>query len=372
MDFRKLYRRILPVSKEAFHTDSEQKKTELRALNEKLSDLQNIVSKALEKQTEYIELLQIQRDNLQQIENKTIKESENLQKVIESKTEEESIKLQQLIEEASLLIKKNTEPFGELNKCVNEQSEIIKGQMLANKKNEELLRDISIGINNARRYSMENSWSNVFHDTIVHSSWLKNCIFSPGRWAIGYPAMYAIYRVLDEFKPQSILELGLGQSTKLIAQYVEANYGVCHKVIENDKKWITFFKNGNKISERTEIIYKELSESQLNGKEHIRCYKDFSNQIYPGKYDFIFIDAPIGWDMKEYSRIDILSILPDCLSGSFVIIVDDSQRQGERNTIAEIEKKLDENNILYSEGRYAGEKETCLIASQNWSFLSSL
>ena len=372
MDFKKLYRRILPVSKEAFRNDSEQKNAELKQLNEKIAELQSTVLQALERQTEYIELLQKQKEGLLQIENKTLLESEKLQKVIESKTVEESRKLQQLIEQTSSLIKNYDEPFAELTKWTQEQTESMKAQIEVNRKSEESLRNIAIGANNARRYSMENVWANVYHDTIRHSSWLKDCTFSPGRWAIGYPAMYAIYRVLDEFKPQSILELGLGQSTKMIAQYVDANKEVRHKVVEHDKEWIKFFENGNKISAKTEIIQKELSEATLNGKEHIRCYKDFKDQIYPEKYDFIFVDAPIGWDMKEYSRIDVLSILPECLSESFVILIDDSQRQGERNTIAEIEKKLNENNILFSEGKYAGEKETSLITSKDWSFLSSL
>ena len=38
---------------------------------------------------------------------------------------------------------------------------------------------------------------------------LINLSFSPGRGAIGYPVMYVLYRVLNEFKPTSILELGI-------------------------------------------------------------------------------------------------------------------------------------------------------------------
>lgn len=357
MDFKKLYRRILPVSKEAFKNDSEQKNAELKQLNEKIAELQSTVLQALDRQTKYIELLQKQKEGLLQIESKTV---------------EESRKLQQLIEQTSSLIKNYDEPFAELTKWTQKQTESMKAQAEVNRKSEDWLRNIAIGANNARRYSMENVWANVYHDTIKRSSWLKDHTFSPGRWAIGYPAMYVIYRVLNEFKPQSILELGLGQSTKMIAQYVDANKEVRHKVVEHDKAWINFFKNGNKISVRTKIIYKELSEATLNGKEHIRCYKDFLEQVYPEKYDFIFVDAPIGWDMKDYSRIDILSTIPECLAKSFVIIVDDSQRQGEKNTITAIEKKLNENNILFSEGKYAGEKETCLITSKDWSFLSSL
>lgn len=51
------------------------------------------------------------------------------------------------------------------------------------------------------------------------------------------------------------------------------------------------------------------------------------------KFDVISIDAPIGTDL-EYSRRDVLELLPDILEKDFVILMDDANRQGERNTIA--------------------------------------
>ena len=357
MDFRKLYRRILPVSKEAFHTDSEQKNTELRALNEKLSDLQNIVSKALEKQTEYIKLLQVQRENLQQIENKTIKESE---------------KLQQLIEQTSSLIKNFDEPFEELIKWTENQTKKHDRYDTSIKDNVDSLNKISKEIKDGKRYAAEAVWAGVYHDTIIDSTWLSNKKFSPGRWAIGYPVMYVLYRVLDEFRPRSILELGLGQSTKMISQYVAANEAVIHKVVEHDTRWINFFKNGNQISEQTEIIQKDLTEANLNGKEHIRCYEDFEKDIVPGKYDLIFIDAPIGGDMPDYARIDILKIIPQSLKKSFVIILDDFNRSGEKNMVNELLTILDSEKIQFHKGIYAGEKEVLLITNEENSFLCSM
>lgn len=201
---------------------------------------------------------------------------------------------------------------------------------------------------------------------------VKQKKFSPGRWAIGYPVMYVLYRVLDEFRPRSILELGLGQSTKMISQYVAANEAVIHKVVEHDTRWINFFKNGNQISEQTEIIQKDLIEANLNGKEHIRCYEDFEKDIVPGKYDLIFIDAPIGGDMKDFARVDTLNIIPKYLKDSFVIIMDDFDRSGEKNTLNLLEEKLQTNNIDYKKGVYSGRRDAALLCSKDFSFLSSL
>ena len=90
------------------------------------------------------------------------------------------------------------------------------------------------------------------------------------------------------------------------------------------------------------------------------------------KFDFIVVDAPLGGDMKEYARIDILSILPECLCDNFVILVDDANRSGEKKTLSEIERVLRENNIEYARGNYSGQKDTVLICNKNNSFLTSL
>ena len=372
MDFKKLYRRILPVSKEAFHIDSEQKNAELKQLNEKIAELQSTVLQALKRQTEYIELLQKQKEGLLQIESKTLGESEKLQKVIESKTVEESRKLQQLIEQTSLLIKNYDDPFSDLTKCIQQQTERLEKQEASIKKLEADLINIAKEAREGKRYAAEAVWSDVYHDTIINSTWLKKKAFSPGRWAIGYPVMYVLYRVLDEFRPHSILELGLGQSTKMISQYVASQEDVTHKVIEHDESWRDFFKNGNKLSDRTQIIQKKLTETELNGKEHIRCYEDFEEGIVPGKYDLIFIDAPVGGDMPDYARVDILKIVPEALQGDFVIILDDYNRVSEKNMINELKKKFGREKMLISSGVYEGYKNMIILTSEKWKFLCTL
>lgn len=65
--------------------------------------------------------------------------------------------------------------------------------------------------------SSENVWANIFNNTISNSPWLKDKSFSPGRWGVGYAYLYVMYRVLNEIRPRRILELGLGQSTRMIA-----------------------------------------------------------------------------------------------------------------------------------------------------------
>lgn len=86
----------------------------------------------------------------------------------------------------------------------------------------------------------------------------------------------------------------------------------------------------------------------------------------------ICIDAPLGGDMKEICRVDILSIIPDSLNPTFVILLDDFNRQTEKNLAKLLFEELDKNQIAYVSGTYDGEKSTLLIASPDLAYLKSL
>ena len=77
-------------------------------------------------------------------------------------------------------------------------------------------------------------WAEIFNNVISNSSWLTNKSFSAGRWAVGYQYLYVVYRILNEVRPKNILELGLGQSTRLFGQYAASDVEVQHIVVEHD------------------------------------------------------------------------------------------------------------------------------------------
>lgn len=222
------------------------------------------------------------------------------------------------------------------------------------------------------RTAEEAVWAAIFKDTTVQSSWLKDKTFSAGRWAIGYQALYVMYRVLNESRPKRILELGLGQSTRMIAQYTAAFDDVEHIVIEHDPEWINFFKNDFSLSDRTSIVELEREMVAYKDAETVRTFKGFREVVAGKRFDFIFIDAPLGGDMKQFSRIDVLKCLPDCLANSFVILLDDCERSGEKRTGAEMEKVLRDNAIEFKSGKYEGAKDIILWASGDLKFLCTM
>ena len=168
--------------------------------------------------------------------------------------------------------------------------------------NEEIIKRIETKLQRNEALSKEILWSHIFHDSIKGSKWLQDQPFSPGRAAIGYPTLYALYRILDEFQPKSILEIGLGQSTKMIGSYVkwkEHNNEECkHIVVEHDESWIDFFKNSFELSNSSEIMQFDLIKPVLDwdfGKQtEVNMYKDFAQHLSGKVFDLIFIEFLIS------------------------------------------------------------------------------
>ena len=215
-------------------------------------------------------------------------------------------------------------------------------------------------------------WSSIFQNTIQKCDWLTDKNFSPGRWAAGYPFLYILFRTLRDAGPTRILELGLGETTRLISQYCRANPNVEHLVVESDSTWVDFFRKSFDVPANTEIIRLPLAYRPYKTTDSIRVYEGFHDHLAHGEYDLICIDGPMGADMRSYDRIDSLSLLPDHLAGSFTIIVDDYNRATEQNMVSELLSILNDAGIPYVKGIYRGSKHTLVICSEDNHFLTSL
>ena len=189
---------------------------------------------------------------------------------------------------------------------------------------------------------------------------------------MGYAYLYVMYRVLNEIKPKRILELGLGQSTRMIAQYAAAHEDVEHYVVEHDPAWIEFFCRDYSLSPATKIVQLDWDFVPFREADAVRVYKDFGKTFSGEKFDFISIDAPLGGDMKEYARIDVLQLLPDCLADDFVIMMDDINRIAEKRTVERMKEALTENGVPFANGWYWGNKSVTILTSPNNRFLTSL
>lgn len=194
---------------------------------------------------------------------------------------------------------------------------------------------------------------------------------SPGRWAVGYNYLYVMTRILNELKPMSVLELGLGVSTTLISKYFESigNTDAVHLVAEHDNDWIDFYIKSHSLSAYSIIKRQKLIKKQ-SGIHKYYAYENLQETVEGLKFQIVSIDAPFGG--RHQSRMDILELLPDILAQDFVIVMDDVNRVGEKNTCELIKQVLENNYIKYVDAVYGGMTHCCVIASYKNRFFCSL
>lgn len=268
------------------------------------------------------------------------------------------------------LTQKNVQQEEELQNVYNELKNMQQTMNEIKKQNEANL----IILESTCRNSAEGTWAAIFNQTIhkENKNWLKDVSFSPGRWAVGYQYLYVLYRVLNEVHPQNILELGLGQSTKMIAQYAIAFPNIIHQVVEHDPQWISFFAQNYKLPRNTKLVRLDREFSPYKEADKVRVFKGFKKHFQGQKFDFISIDAPLGGDMKQYARIDVLQMLPEILAENWVIMIDDCNRSGEQHTVKEMEEKLKISGIAYAKGKYSGAKDCVVLAAEKMKFVCSM
>jgi hypothetical protein len=225
------------------------------------------------------------------------------------------------------------------------------------------------------RFSRKNSlnelqWANIFRDSIKGQREIETLSLNIGRWAGGYQFFYILNRVLTEFKPKSILEFGLGESSKLISTHLESYLPTSHHhIIEHSTDWSNFFNSRFILSKRSKIEHLDLVITKINGF-NVHSYKDFQEKI-KNNYDLYVVDGPFG--SSGFSRFDIVSVVNHFQQDErFIILFDDTNRYGERDTVGVIRETLDLKKIKYFISSYSGLKETTVICSEEFRFSTSL
>ena len=216
----------------------------------------------------------------------------------------------------------------------------------------------------------ENHWADVYHDSIKGVPFLQTLSLNIGRWAGGYPFFYVLNRVLKDFRPESILEMGLGESTKFVSLYLD-NYltNTNHNVLEQDEKWVSFFNENFQLSEKSKIVLSPLITKTINNFK-VNSYKDLSvveNEVY----NLYLIDGPFGSD--NISRYEIVELSKKFKKGDeFIIIMDDYNRVGEQNTINKLLDVLNSKGITFYSNIYSGLKSVFILGTEKYKHVRSL
>ncbi|NHJ05317.1 MAG: hypothetical protein EAX90_10865 [Candidatus Heimdallarchaeota archaeon] len=209
-----------------------------------------------------------------------------------------------------------------------------------------------------------------FRKLLKQLNW-EDLVIKTGGYAANGSFIYLLLKILNEKHPDKILELGSGETTKLIYRYISENENTEALVLEDNSEW---YKKliGNFKSKRfnyTQSLLKELTVAERICKWY--SY-DFSNEKNNSKYNLILIDGPLG--TLRYSRLGIIKFLPNILDrNNFIIIFDDTSRKGEQDTIGILKNVFVKEKIEFiSVEIYGYKKQTCLASKNYHEFLSSI
>lgn len=306
------------------------------------------------------------------------KENFKLKKQIKAHQEKE-IQYDKKIDSMNKDFRKKLNELKKVNKKLDNLSKldkIIKQNKFLKTKIETASNRVLTNRKISNQYNRELEFAHVFNDTIRQSEWLVKKDFSLINAAANYSLVYSLYRILDEVRPVNILELGLGQSSKITSQYANHFDDVKLTIIEGDDVWIDSFSKKLKLTDNIKICQRDIEKFEYNDTENLR-FKDMSEIVGDTKYDLIIIDGPNGFIETpegkvpiEYSRSNIWQMIPNNLMDDFVIIMDDFHREGEQNTMTRVKELLDENNITYYDFKSKGLKDQCAVFSENYRYIS--
>ena len=221
-----------------------------------------------------------------------------------------------------------------------------------------------------RREAQESIMAHVFGDSITDVDWIRKKSFSPHGAAANYSFLYILFRILNDINPQNILELGMGQTSKLTSQYVSyKNTTARLHLIEHDLTWVDIFRNEVELSDRIAIHVLEMIQKKVHGYDS-NIYLDLHIQMKDQKFDVIINDGPHGSD--HYSRAGILELLDHNLANKFVIISDDYNWRSVQETVSEVMQKLHQMQVPFEHTIYNGVKTQSVIYSPQYGFLKTL
>jgi hypothetical protein len=222
---------------------------------------------------------------------------------------------------------------------------------------------------------------NDIHYAISLSSALKDAGYEMEQFytdgAAASPSLQLFnLKVLQFCRPKRILELGSGQTTKILSCYANGSPGSYVLTLEQNELWYKLVREKVGHDYRFAPLTKTSFVCQGSHLSLDSLWYEEQEEIAKGGFDYVLVDGPdpgtAGVAFVGNSRCGVLKYLPSILSSSFVIVFDDAERYGEIMTINNLEDILIATKIPYIRFSIHGIKTQVVFCSPDKSFLRSV
>ena len=135
---------------------------------------------------------------------------------------------------------------------------------------------------------------------------------------------------------RTVVELGSGISTIVIGRLM-AERGGKVVAVEHDPEWAGWVRSQidlERLSASTEVIVSPL-EPHPASWDGAPWYSRRSVALLPESVDLLLVDGPPGYgDGRAHSRYPAMAALASRLSAQAIVILDDADREAEREIVA--------------------------------------
>lgn len=179
-------------------------------------------------------------------------------------------------------------------------------------------------------------------------------IYFPVGGAANYSLLYIILLIATRLRPESVLDVGCGQTTLLWDRMRRLGHAGSVTTLENDPGWAQ--EIGRRVSHQ--VVVSPLRPVSISGWS-VDTY-DWEAVRELGPFQVIGVDGPVGRPRR--SRAGVLQLIDEMLPEDFVIYVDDCERVGEQETVGLIHERLTALDRDYAAGATRAAKTQVVFA----------
>lgn len=166
-------------------------------------------------------------------------------------------------------------------------------------------------------------------------------------WAATPEFAATLYDMVRDQKPLTIVELGSGASSVVIAAALEQN-GVGRLVsIDQDSNYAAQTRaslDRQGLSHRADVVHAPLVDVRIN--EQTWLWYDVEKIPFDAAIDLLVIDGPHR-ELQKMARYPAIPLMIDRLSPDAVVVLDDAGRKDERRALQRWASEYDDLNVRF-------------------------
>jgi predicted O-methyltransferase YrrM len=208
---------------------------------------------------------------------------------------------------------------------------------------------------------------------LARKGWQPEAFFTDGAAATP-PLSLLLLKCLEFCKPRKVLELGSGQSSKLLALYHRDTPGVEVTTFEHDKEFAELMRTAVTHQGRVHnYCWAPLVPTEFSVANGVRISTEWYDRnvtTLAGPFDLVLVDGPDDIN-ATYGRAGVLTVIPEALASTFVVIFDDADRYGIAKTTELFGDLLRKSGRSFIYFEVHGIKTHAVFCSNTYRFLRS-